>query len=95
MSEPTSSSAAAGEAVTCKEKLLRTDVTDCFECKVTGSLGAFAIGAFVLYNAGKGRNADSKLMRVVLRSFAGGCFYISAARVLYLPPFDYLKEKGL
>jgi hypothetical protein len=75
-------------------QLKRTDFTDCFECKVTGSLGAFALGCYMLYNSTKGRN-PSKNMRIFWRTMSIGAFYLSGARVIYLPPFSSLKDRQL
>uniref|UniRef100_A0A914Z499 DUF4536 domain-containing protein n=1 Tax=Panagrolaimus superbus TaxID=310955 RepID=A0A914Z499_9BILA len=75
-------------------QLKRTDFTDCFECKVTGSLGAFALGCYMLYNSTKARN-PTKNMRIFWRAMSIGAFYISSARVLYLPPFSSLKNRPL
>lgn len=61
---------------------------DCFECRVTGSLGCSAIGAFIFYQSEYGKYYQKRpLGRLAVRCLAGAAFYLSAARWFYLPPF--------
>ncbi|KAI6213436.1 hypothetical protein M3Y94_00150100 [Aphelenchoides besseyi] len=65
---------------------------DCFECKVTGTLTAFALGCYVLYNSRPGRYVGGQRYGMFLRSVAAGAFYISAARWFYFPPFHNVEH---
>jgi len=58
---------------------------DCLSCKLVGSVGAFGIGSYLIYNSFRVKNAW------FLRAASIVPFYVSAARVLYWPPFASLK----
>ncbi|KAH7708319.1 hypothetical protein AAVH_24436 [Aphelenchoides avenae] len=71
------------------------DGLDCFECKVTGTLGSFAIGSYLWYNSSRGRYATRPTQKWGLRLISLLPFYISAARWFYFPPFTSLKGRTL
>lgn len=86
-----------------------SDGLDCFECKVTGTLGSFAIGSYLWYNSSRGRYATRPTQKwglrlISLRKLLEGFmrtmevlvpFYISTARWFYFPPFTSLKGRTL
>ncbi|CAD5224903.1 unnamed protein product [Bursaphelenchus okinawaensis] len=65
---------------------------DCFECRITGTLTAFALGSYILYSSQKGRFVGGRGHQLFMRVFASGAFYMSAARWFYLPPFHKLLQ---
>ena len=77
------------------QKFKTTDFQDCFECRITGTAATFAIGCYLWYNSTRGKNVNSKVMKLFLRSAGVGSFYFSAARWFYFPPFDYIKNRSI
>ncbi|KAI6242068.1 Gluconate kinase [Aphelenchoides fujianensis] len=65
---------------------------DCFECKVSGTAAAFALGAYIWYNSRPGRYNGGARYGMFLKAVASGAFYVSAARWFYLPPFDKIER---
>ena len=49
---------------------------DCFECKVTGTTCALALGSYVLYNSRIGRFNGGRGHQAFMRLVAAGKFYI-------------------
>jgi len=76
------------------DQLTVNDLTgDCFECKIAGTVGAFALGSYLVYCGQPGRFVGGRPHQLLIRSLAAGAFYISAARWFYMPPFRDIGQR--
>ncbi|CAJ0939404.1 unnamed protein product, partial [Mesorhabditis belari] len=70
------------------ERLLNKD---CQECRIVGSASMAAIGGFVVYHSNAPYYKSHRGAQLAVRCIAAGFFYVSLARAIYLPPFEYLR----
>nr|CDJ98037.1 unnamed protein product [Haemonchus contortus] len=71
---------------------------DCFPCRVTGTLSAAAIGAFIFYVTSTSKYyVNRPYVKLAVQSGGVVFLYGSLARWFYFPPFDTLRprEKGI